>query len=157
MAARPLTWLCAVLLAAGTARAQSLVENWEPAGATTMALTGRVTFTADRITFANKASLPLEPAAEIGNFRVDGQPVNALLFKVTTPANPVLPGGGRLCAPGEAVRLLVVWRPAPIGDFATAQARSFAAFSRDAVPESSRDRGSCGTFDYEVQQPRGRR
>ena len=85
MAARMMAGLGAALLAASAAQAQvpgqhrpkakcradpgqtqaPEPEVWEPASTTAMAITGRITLAPDRITFGNRASLPLEPAGEV--------------------------------------------------------------------------------------------
>jgi len=152
--------LGATLLAAGSALGQEapLAEQWEPVSTTAMAITGRVTFAPDRITFANRASLPLEPAGEVPNFQADGQRLTATLYRVTEPGNPVLLRGSRLCGNGRPVRSIVVWTPPPIGNAPLGGGRSLAAFSGQGAPKAADDPGSCGTFAYELPQPpRGRR
>lgn len=157
MMARTMAALGAVLLMAGSVLAQE-AEQWEPASTTAMAITGRITLAPDRITFGNRASLPLEPAGEIPSFMADGHRVTATLYKVTEPANPVLMRGSRLCSSGRPVRAIAVWTPPPIGNTAPGQARSLAAFTGQAMPKGADDPGSCGTFHYELPPPgRGRR
>jgi hypothetical protein len=156
MTARVAAMFGVMLVAAGAAAAQE-GEVWEPATTTAMAITGRVTFAPDRITFGNRASLPLEPAGEIPNFRAEGQRVTATLYRVTEPANPVLLRGSRLCAQGRPVRAIVVWQPPPIGAAPPGPSRAMAAFSSQATPREAEEAGSCGTFHYEVPQPRGPR
>ena len=157
MAARMVAALGVALLAAAAAAAQE-PEQWEPASTTAMAITGRVTFAPDRITFGNRASLPLEPAGEIPNFSAEGQRVTAMLYRVTEPANPVLLRGSRLCGGGRPIRAIAVWQPPPIGNTAPGQGRSLAAFTGQGTPKGTEDADSCGTFHYELPQPaRGRR
>jgi|SRR6478735_668191 hypothetical protein len=173
MAARMAAALGAALLAASAAQAQvpgpaqaqgqiqgqiqgqtqaPEAEVWEPASTTAMAITGRITLAPDRITFGNRASLPLEPAGEVPNFMADGQRVTATLYRVTEPANPVLLRGSRLCGNGRPIRTIVVWQPPPIGSAAASQGRSLAAFSGQAMPKGTEDAGNCGTFFYELPQ-----
>ncbi|WP_431269459.1 hypothetical protein [Dankookia sp. P2] len=133
-------------------------EVWEPMSTTAMAITGRITLAPDRITFANRASLALEPAGEVAGFLAEGQRVTATLYRVTEPGNPVLLRGGRLCANGRPIRAIAVWQPPPIGNTAPGQGRSLAAFTGTAPPTGAEDPGSCGTFQYELPAaPRGRR
>jgi hypothetical protein len=157
MKARIAAALGAALLAAGPTRAQ-LAEQWEPASTTAMAITGRVTLAPDRITFGNRASLPLEPAGEVPDFMVEGRRVTATLYRVTEPGNPVLLRGSRLCGNGRPIRMIAVWTPPPIGNLAPGQGRSLAAFTGQTPPKGAEDAGNCGTFQYELPQPaRGRR
>lgn len=144
--------LGAALLLAGPALAQE-AEQWEPASTTAMAITGRITLAPDRITFGNRASLPLEPAGEAAGFMADGQRVTATLYKVTEPANPVLMRGSRLCSGGRPVRSIAVWTPPPIGNTAAGQGKSLAAFTGQAMPKGTDEAGSCGTFHYEPPMP----
>ena len=58
---------------------------------TAISITGDVTFAPDRITFGNGKSLPLAPAGSVPGFKGDdGKQVNATLFSVTAPDDPVL-------------------------------------------------------------------
>lgn len=169
MLTRTIAGMGIALLVAGTAAAQSPVqvpgslpapepEVWDPASTTAMAITGRVTLAPDRITFGNRASLPLEPAGEVPGFLADGQRVTATLYRVTEPGNPVLLRGSRLCADGRPIRAIAVWQPPPIGNAPPGQGRSLAAFSGAAAPKGTDDPGNCGTFHYELPAaPRGRR
>jgi hypothetical protein len=124
-----------------------------------MAITGRVILATDRITFGNRASLPLEPAGEVPGFLADGQRVTATLYRVTEPGNPVLLRGSRLCGNGRPIRAIAVWQPPPIGNAAPSQGRSLTAFTGTTPPTGAEDSDSCGTFHYElpVAAPRGRR
>ncbi|WP_165838709.1 hypothetical protein [Roseicella frigidaeris] len=128
-------------------------ELWEPESTTARAITGQVSFTPDRITFGNRASLALEPAGEAADFLVDGQRVSATFYKATVPGNPVLLRGSRLCGNGRPVRLIAVWTPRPIGERAPATGRAFAAFSSQAIPKSADEGELCGTFYFERAQP----
>jgi hypothetical protein len=173
MAARMIAGLCAALLAVGAAQGQSPgqvpgqlpgqsptpePEVWEPVSTTAMAITGRITLAPDRITFGNRASLPLEPAGEVTGFLAEGHRVTATLYRVTEPGNPVLLRGSRLCGNGRPIRAIAVWQPPPIGNAPPGQDRSLAAFSGTAPPKAADDPGSCGTFHYELPAaPRGRR
>jgi hypothetical protein len=172
MAARMMAGLFAAWIAMGTAQAQvpgpvpgqlpgplPEPEVWEPASTTAMAITGRITLAPDRITFGNRASLPLEPAGEVTGFLADGQRVTATLYRVTEPGNPVLLRGSRLCGNGRPIRAIAVWQPPPIGNAPPGQDRSLAAFSGTAPPKAADDPDSCGTFHYELPAtaPRGRR
>ncbi|MFZ4409025.1 MAG: hypothetical protein ACOYOH_16920 [Paracraurococcus sp.] len=154
MTARFLAMLA--LLAAGPAAAQE-PPAWDPVSTTAMAITGRVTLAPDRLTFANRATLPLEPTGEIPNFVADRLRVTATLYRVTEPANPVLLRGSRLCGVGRPVRQIVVWQTPPIGTLAPAQEWSLAAFSSADPPKGTDDPGLCGTFLYELPRVRTRR
>lgn len=156
MKARFMAMLGIALLAIGTAAAQE-TPAWDPVSTTAMAITGRVTLAPDRITFANRAALPLEPAGEVPGFIVDGQRVTAAAYRVTEPANPVLLRGSRICGNGQAVRLILVWQPPPIGNLPPGREWSLAAFSGAETPKGTDEPGLCGIFLYELPQARARR
>lgn len=151
----------AALLVAGAAAAQEAPpppEQWDPASTIAMAITGRVTLAPDRITFGNGASLPLEPAGEVADFMAEGQKVNATLYRIAEPANPVLLRGSRLCGNGRPVRSIAVWQPPSIGNLGPGRGRLLAAFTGAAPPKDAAEPGSCGIFHYELPAPaRGRR
>jgi hypothetical protein len=82
-------------------------EHWTAYSRTADAFTGDVTFTPNRITFANGASLPIEPAGTLPGYKTFAKQVESRLFRVTAPAAPVLHHGNRLCE-GDPVTDLVV-------------------------------------------------
>ena len=154
MTARVLALLA--FLTAGPAAAQE-PPAWEPVSTTAMAITGRITLAPDRLTFANRAALLLEPAGDIPGFLAEGQRVTATAYRVTEPANPVLLRGSRICGNGQAVRLILVWQPPPIGNRPPGREWSVAAFSGAETPKGTDDPALCGTFLYELPQARARR
>ena len=98
------TWemaLCFALSAlTATATAQTVPEpeNWTPISRAAQTITGRVTFTPDEITFQNGKSLMLARGGQM-LFRPETKKkkVMADLYKVTSPDDPVLENGNRLC------------------------------------------------------------
>ena len=101
-----------LICTSGDAAAQTAPapENWTPIGRTTQTITGRVTFTPAEITFQNGKSLPLAHGGQM-LFRPEAKKrkVMADLYKVTSPDDPVLENGNKLCK-GKPVAYLIVWK-----------------------------------------------
>jgi hypothetical protein len=85
------------IMAPASVWAASVGEKWEAVSTTAMAITGDLIFSPDRITFGNGKSLPLAPSGTVPTFSAPMESVNATLYRVTTPADPVLLHGNRLC------------------------------------------------------------
>jgi hypothetical protein len=111
---------------------------------------GDVTFAPDRIAFANGKGLPLAPAGTVPDFEVYGKKLNATLYRVTAPDDPVLLQGTRLCGGHgpQPVTFIAVWTPAPIGS--DVDPRGMAAFSGSARPTVAGGVNFCGTYHYEA-------
>ena len=124
------------LLANASAWAAPASEPWKAYSMTAISITGDVTFAPDKITFGNGKSLPLAPAGSVPGFKGDdGKQVNATLFRVTAPDDPVLLSGQRLCG-GQTPRpatFIVAWTRERrfSGD---PDLRTMAAFSGGARP-----------------------
>jgi hypothetical protein len=118
---------------------------------TAISITGDVTISPDKITFGNGKSLPLAPAGSVPGFKGDdGKQVNATLFRVTVPDDPVLLSGQRLCG-GQTARpatFIVAWTRERrfSGD---PDLRTMAVFSSSARPTGAGGPGFCGTYNYE--------
>jgi hypothetical protein len=109
-------------------------EHWEAVSTTAMAITGDVTVSPDRITFANDKSFPLAPAGTVPQFGAPTDQVSATLYKVTAPDDPLLLHGNRLCggrAP-QPVTFIAIRKPALVGS--DIDPRSLAAFSGSVRP-----------------------
>jgi hypothetical protein len=128
----------AALLAQSSAWPASAAEQWQVVGTTAMGTTGDVTFSPDRIAFGNGKALPLAAAGTVRDFEVHGKKVNATLYRVTAPDDPLLLNGNRLCGgrPPQPVTFIAVWKPALIG--ADVDPRGIAAFSGNARPTMAR-------------------
>jgi hypothetical protein len=145
------TGLMAALLLP-TAGAAAAAEQWEATSTTAMAITGNVTFSPDRITFKNGASLPLMLVGHAAAFEtVPNQRVPADLYKVTAPADPLLLNGTRLCGGGpiqKPVTYIAVW---PVPASGGRQGRGMNVFSGATPPQPSGSRtGECGLYFYET-------
>jgi hypothetical protein len=141
------------IVAPASVWAASVGEKWEAVSTTAMAITGDLIFSPDRITFGNGKSLPLAPFGTVPTFSAPMESVNATLYRVTTPGDPVLLHGNRLCggrAP-QPVTFIVVWKPARVGS--DVDPRSMAAFSGDTRPTAAGGPGFCGTYNYEAGGP----
>ena len=154
---RPLlpTLVATTMLAASSARAASVNEQWKAVSTTAISITGDITISANRITFGNGTSVPLAAAGRVPDFKIDvGKPVSATLFRVTAPDDPVLLSGHRLCGgkPPHPVTFIAVWRPAhPRGGV---DLRTIAAFSGGERPTRAAGPDFCGTYIYEPGQIR---
>ena len=86
------------LTATATAQTVPAPETWTPISRTAQTITGRVTFTPAVITFQNGTSLPLARGGQM-LFRPEAKKrkVMADLYKVTSPDDPVLENGNKLC------------------------------------------------------------
>jgi hypothetical protein len=123
-------------------------EQWEAYSKTATAITGNVTLSPDRITFGNGKSLPLSSAGTIPDYVTVWGKRTATLFRVTTPDDPVLLHGTRLCgkdAAPEPVTFIVVASPHQ----AEANFRSMDVFSSSEPPKGVENPNFCGNYNFE--------
>ena len=117
MATRELMFCFAMAGLASTAIAQTAPapENWTPINRTAQTITGRVTFTPSEVTFQNGKSLPLARGGQM-LFRPEAKKkkVMADLYRVTSPDDPVLENGNKLCK-GKPIAYLIVWKSEKTG------------------------------------------
>jgi hypothetical protein len=134
------------LTATATAQTTSVSENWTPIGRPAQTITGRVTFTPSEITFQNGKSLPLARGGQM-LFRPEAkkQKVMADLYRVTSPDDPLLENGNRLCK-GKSVAYPIVWKSEPVGK--ESDSRTLAAFSGPKLSAGSPD--DCGRYIYDA-------
>jgi hypothetical protein len=129
------------------------VEHWQATGETAISVTGNVTFAPDKIQFQNGQSLPLKVIGAVSDFKAAGESVAATVYRVTTPADPALKNGNRLCGAGSKstpVTYLAVWNPEALpGDKAP---RALAAFSGKDAPRSTAGTDTCGIYNYDLNQ-----
>jgi len=83
--------------------------------------------------------------------------VNAALYRVTAPGDPVLLHGNRLCGGRgpQPVTFIAVWKPARVES--DVDPHSMAAFSGSARPTAAGGPCFCGTYNYEAGRPSGTR
>jgi hypothetical protein len=131
-----------------TAAAQTVAtpENWAPIDRVSKTITGRVTFTPSEITFQNGKSLPLARGGQM-LFRPEPKQrkVLANLYKVTSPDDPVLENGNKLCK-GKPIAYLIVWKSEKVGK--EADPRTLAPFSGPKLNTRSPD--DCGRYTYDA-------
>ncbi len=132
------------LLAPGMAHAE-WQERWTATSTTAMSITGDVTLLSDRMVFATGKSLPISKVKNITFTDDIGEVGPATIYKVTSPADPILLNGNQLC--GKAVTYVVIWRPKPFVPRGPAE-RALAAYSGSEPGTTAND--SCGTFRYEI-------
>jgi hypothetical protein len=140
--------LCLALGLTATAAAQpaSAPQGWTPVSRTAQAITGRVTLAPDKITFQNGSSLPLTPGGQM-MFRPEpkGKKVMADLYRVTSPDDPVLESGSKLCK-GKPVAYLLVWKSEKAGN--VTDPRTLAPFAGKKFTPGSPD--DCGRYVYDA-------
>jgi hypothetical protein len=134
------------LTATATAQTVPAPETWTAIGRVTQTITGRVTFTPSEITFQNGKSLPLTRGGQM-LFRPEPKRkrVMADLYKVTSPDDPALENGNKLCK-GKPVAYLIVWKSEKIGN--ETDPRTLAPFSGQKLSAGSPD--DCGRYAYDA-------
>ena len=129
------TRFLALALSLGTA-APALADTYAAISNTAMAITGDIEFDEFGITFENGKQIVF--AELIGDsFVVGGETVNASVYSVAEPSDPVLNNGNRLC--GAPVTYVASW-----GDDSST---TVAVFSTENAPES--DAEMCASYSYE--------
>ena len=134
------------LTATAIAQTTPTPETWTPVGRMAQTITGRVTFSPSEITFQNGKSLPLarggqmllRPEAKMRKVMVD-------LYRVTSPDDPALENGNKLCK-GKSVAYLIVWKSEKVGN--EADPRALAPFSGPKISAGSPD--DCGRYNYDA-------
>ncbi|HEX5325695.1 MAG TPA: lysozyme inhibitor LprI family protein, partial [Acetobacteraceae bacterium] len=124
--------------------AEPAPEHWAAVSNTALSITGDVTFSSDQITFQNGRSLSLSPVG--GILMADGtnRRIEASLFRVTRPQDPVLLAGNTLC--GSPITFIAVWHPAPVGS--DIDPRALAVFSGQTPPTDGHP--GCASFYYDT-------
>lgn len=114
----------------------ALADTYAAISNTAMAITGDIEFDDFGITFENGKQIVF--AELIGDsFVVGGETVNASVYSVAEPSDPVLNNGNRLC--GAPVTYVASW-----GDDSST---TVAVFSTENAPES--DAEMCASYSYE--------
>ena len=114
----------------------ALADTYAAISNTAMAITGDIEFDEFGITFENGKQIVF--AELIGDsFVVGGETVNASVYSVAEPSDPVLNNGNRLC--GAPVTYVASW-----GDDSST---TVAVFSTENAPES--DAEMCASYSYE--------
>ena len=141
--------LCVVLsgvVVTAIAQTAAVTENWAPIDRVSKMITGRVTFTPSEITFQNGKSLPLARGGQM-LFRPEPKQRKVLadLYRVTSPDDPVLENGNKLCK-GKPIAYLIVWKSEKVGN--EADPRTLAPFSGPKL--NSRSPDDCGRYTYDA-------
>lgn len=122
--------LCVVLASATFAGDYTAVSN------TAMAITGDIELDETGITFENGAQITFEE--RVGDtLEVNGKQVDASVFSVAEPSDPVLLNGNRLC--GAPVTYVASWGSNGL--------TTVAVFSTQDAPGSDAD--MCASYSYE--------
>ena len=98
------------------------------------------------ITFQNGKSLPLARGGQM-LFRPEPKKKKVMvdLYRVTSPDDPVLENGNKLCK-GKPVAYLIVWKSEKVGN--EADPRTLAPFSGPKISAGSPD--DCGRYTYDA-------
>jgi len=138
---RTLASLAAItlLVPAATVAAPPRTERWSATSSTAMGITGDITLSPTVLTAAGKR-FPLAVAEDVKDFGSDTGPQAARILRVTSPINPVLKNGNKLCT-GQ-VRWIAVYRSD------SGKSLNLSAFSGTNQPTSETGPDVCGTFLY---------
>ena len=151
MAIRELVLCCVLAGFTPTVSAEPVPtpEVWTPINHTAQVVTGRVTFTATRLTFQNGASLTLVPGGQM-LFRPEPKKkkLRADLYRITPPDDPVLENGSKLCK-GKPVAYVIMWKPEKVAK--EIDPRTLAFFSGPRFDPGSPD--DCGRYTYDSGKP----
>ena len=116
----------------------ALADTYAAISNTAMSITGDIEFDDFSITFENGKQITFDEL--IGDtFVVDGQRVNASVYSVAEPKDPVLLNGNRLC--GAPVTYVASWGTSDNSGTVVA------VFSTEDAPESSDE--MCASYTYE--------
>jgi hypothetical protein len=151
MAVRELALCCVLAELTRTLAAEPVPtpEAWTPINHTAQAVTGRVTFTANQMTFQNGASLTLVSGRQM-LFRPEPKKkkVMADLYRITPPDDPVLENANKLCK-GKPVAYVIMWRPEKAAK--EIDPHTLAFFSGPKFDPGSPD--DCGRYTYDTGKP----
>lgn len=139
--------------AASPARAD-VGEHWTAQSTTAEAITGNVTFSPRRITFATRASLTIAPVATLHRTTWAGSDTHAaavVLYRVVGRSDPALLRGNRLCGSPAAFASIVRKHgpstPPHSDDI------ELAIFTGDPTPARSSESRLCATYIYSYKHP----
>jgi hypothetical protein len=148
MATRSMAFCFAFCGLTATAIAQTAPapETWTPISRPSQTITGRVTFSPNEIIFGNGKSLPLAPGGQM-LLRPEAKKKKVMvdLYRVTSPDDPVLENGNKLCK-GKPIAYLIVWKSEKVGN--EAEPRTLAPFSGPKISAGSSD--DCGRYVYDA-------
>jgi hypothetical protein len=151
MAIRELALYCVLAGSTPTIAAEPLPapEAWTPTSRAAQAVTGRATFTATQLTFQNGLSLTLVSGGQM-LFRSEPKKkkVMADLYRVTSPDDPVLENGTKLCK-GKPVAYVIMWKSEKSAK--EIDPRALAFFSGPRFDLGSPD--DCGRYIYDSGKP----
>jgi hypothetical protein len=136
----PIAAFATVLCLTGAALADDDdYPSWRPNSTTATSITGPVILLPNRL-HAGNANFPLRMDSKVDAFRPGQGSIPSRIYAVTTPTNPVLLNGNKLCGDTPATWIVVVPQP-PTG-------LEIDAFTSADKPASSTSPGLCATFTY---------
>ena len=122
----------------GRASAKPVEEEWIANSTTAISITGDVILSPTRLRMGG-ANLRLRLVADVPRFVGAFGPVQARIFSVARPRNPVLLNGNTICA--QPIRWIVVSHTKN-GEL------ELDAFEGREIPASLDSKGACGAFFY---------
>lgn len=127
----------AAMLAAFPA-APALADAYVAVSTTAMSITGDIELDDDGIRFANGEKLAFSSKVSDA-IEVDGEEIEASVFEVTEPSDPLLENGNRLCGQGD-VTYIATWR-------SQFDLTTVAVFTTLDAPSS--DAEMCASYSYD--------
>ncbi|MDZ7601351.1 MAG: hypothetical protein U1A06_08270 [Hoeflea sp.] len=131
--------LALLLAIAPVSVTSALADSLAAVSSTAMAITGDIEFDDFSIVFENGETLEFDELVA-DNFNVEGSQVGASVYSVTSPADPELNNGNRLCGQGD-VTYVATW-----GDPSDAELTIVAVFDTQDAP--LRDSEMCASYTY---------
>ncbi len=121
-------------------------KTWIPLGRMAQTIIGRITFTPTEIALQNGKSLPLARGGQM-LFRPEPKKRKVIvdLYRVTSPDDPVLENGNKLCK-GKPIAYLRAWKSEKVGN--ETAPRTLTAFSGSKISAGSPD--DCGRYNYDA-------
>jgi len=146
MATPEIALVLALTALTATAIAEPAPETWTPISPVAKTVTGQVRFSPSEIVFQNGKSLSLARGGQM-LFRPapKQRKVMADLYRVTSPDDPVLENGNKLCK-GKPIAYVIVWKSEKIGK--ETDPRALAPFSGPKLNARSPD--DCGRYTYDA-------
>ena len=133
------------------AKSVNTIEHWSASSTTAISITGNLRFEPKQITFYGGAKLALNAVGQSGKFKDGNDSVDAKIYKVSGPADPLLLNGNHLCGnkhQSRSITFIAIWHPEALpGD---SSARSMAVYSNETAPNSTGGKGFCGLYNYQL-------
>ncbi len=138
--------LVSALLASSPCLANVWSEQWTATATDSIAITGDVTLYNNRMVMAGGKSFPIHKLHNLTISAIGGFNGPATLFKISSPSNPTLLNGNKLCG-NDPITYVIIWHHPKIMP-GSPPGRGLAAFSGAAEPTGSGN--PCAVYFYEI-------